>query len=117
MRRKLEFHERYGVQEYYLYDPYKDALKGHRRRGDELAAIDELNGWTSPLLKIRFDLSTAPMTIRYPDGRPFLTFQDLGERLDASERERERMARELATSLRERDRLAAKLRELGIDVD
>jgi len=60
MRRKLEFYEPYGVQEYYLYDPYKDALKDCRRSAEELAAIDELNGWTSPLLKIRFDLSTAP---------------------------------------------------------
>jgi len=50
------------------------------------------------------------MTIRYPDGQPFLTFQELGK-------DRNRMARELDASIRERDRLTAKLRELGIDVD
>ncbi|MDR3621943.1 MAG: Uma2 family endonuclease [Paludisphaera borealis] len=110
MGRKLEFYDRYGVQEYYLYDPNKDILKGYRRSGGELAAIDDVSGWTSPLLKIRFDCSTAPMTIRYPDGRPFLTFQELGEERNRAVRERDR-ERERA------DRLAAKLRELGIDVD
>ena len=103
MRRKLSFYHQYGVQEYYLYDPYKDGLKGYRRIGGELVAISEMNGWTSPLLNIRFELASAPMTIRYPDGRPFLTFQELGE-----ERDRERARA---------DRLAAKLRELGIDPD
>jgi hypothetical protein len=122
MRRKLDFYDRYGVQEYYLYDPNKDVLKGYHRVGRDLVAIKEVNGWTSPLLRIRFDCSTEPLTIRYPDGRPFLTFQELGE-------DRNRLARERDTAVRERDarelerdrereradRLAAKLRELGVD--
>ena len=110
MRRKLEFYDQYGVQEYYLYDPAKDGLKGYRRSGSELVAIPDMNSWTSPVLEIQFDRSTHPLTIRYPDGRPFLTFQELGE-------ERDRIARERDAAVRDRDRLAAKLRELGIDPD
>jgi Uma2 family endonuclease len=124
MRRKLAFYDQYGVQEYYLYDPAKDALKGYRRQGGELVVIDDRNDWTSPLLKIRFDRSTQPLTIRYPDGKPFLSFQELGEDRNriAEDRnriaeDRNRMARELDASERERERLAAKLRELGIDPD
>jgi len=124
MRRKLEFYETHGVQEYYVYDPYKDALKGYRRVGAKLVAIPETNGWISPLLQIQFDRSTHPMTIRYPDGQAFLTFQELGQDRDRATRERDRATRERDRATRERDRereranrLAAKLRELGIDPD
>src|SRR3954453_17046656 len=48
MFRKLKFYERYGVEEYYLYDPDRGDLTGWRRQGAELQEIPKMNGWVSP---------------------------------------------------------------------
>ena len=55
MIRKYKFYEHYGVEEYYLYDPDKGELSGWLRSGNELQEINEMVGWISPRLKIRFD--------------------------------------------------------------
>jgi Uma2 family endonuclease len=123
MRRKFDFYDRYGVLEYYIYDPHKDALKVNLRdRG--LVEVEAPEKWTSPLLGIAFDRTTNPMTVRYPDGRPFLKFQELGKDRDRLAREREATERQREAAERQRDqeraradRLAARLRELGIDPD
>jgi Uma2 family endonuclease len=99
MIRKLKFYEAHGVDEYYLYDPDHILLDGWRRLGEGLQEIPNINGWVSPALGIRFDLSGSELTIFGPDGRPFLSYPDL-----ATERD------QIAT---ERDRLAAQLRALG----
>src|SRR5262249_43314706 len=54
---KFEFYDRYGVQEYYLYDPNSMELCGWIRKGARLQPITPLDGWVSPRLGIRFDLS------------------------------------------------------------
>ncbi|MHC5825129.1 MAG: Uma2 family endonuclease, partial [Nostoc sp.] len=54
MERKLEFYQTYGVEEYYQYDPDRYELKGWRRQGEQLLPIAQMDGWTSPLLGIRF---------------------------------------------------------------
>ncbi|GBF52384.1 hypothetical protein N0824_00229 [Microcystis sp. 0824] len=36
MRRKWQFYQRFGVEEYYLYDPDANYLQGWWRRGDQL---------------------------------------------------------------------------------
>jgi Uma2 family endonuclease len=94
MNKKLLFYERYGVEEYYLYDPYKNDLSGWVQKGDRLDVIDSISTWISPRLGISFDFSDIELKILRPDGTCFTT-------LDA---ERQRA-----------ERLAAKLQELGID--
>ena len=34
MKRKFEFYQRHGVEEYYLYDPFSGKLEGWLRRGE-----------------------------------------------------------------------------------
>ncbi len=123
---KLLFYERYGVEEYYTYDPEpeKNELTGFLREAAGLHAIDEMNGWVSPRLGIRFDTSGDELHIFGPDGTPFRSHQEL-----VQEREAERLARQQAEQEREAERLArqqaeqqaaalaARLRELGIDPD
>ncbi|MEI2422745.1 Uma2 family endonuclease, partial [Arthrospira platensis SPKY2] len=58
MNRKLLFYDRYGVEEYYLYDPQKNNLTGWLRSETWLDIIEPINGWVSPRLGIRFDLSS-----------------------------------------------------------
>ncbi len=55
MDRKLLFYDRYGVEEYYIYDRDRQSLSGWLRAEEGLDAIEEINGWVSPRLGIRFD--------------------------------------------------------------
>jgi Uma2 family endonuclease len=110
MGRKLQFYDRYGVEEYYLYDPDRNDLSGWRREEGLLAVIDEMNGWVSSRLGVRFDLNGSELMIFYPDGRPFLSFEELARARSQAE-DRAAQAEERAA------RLAEKLRAMGIDPD
>jgi Uma2 family endonuclease len=84
----------YEVQEYYVYDPQKNSLHAYRLEHDWLRPLRFAKEFVSPLLKIRFDLTGSEMSVFYPDGRPFLTFEQLEAerarehqlRLDAEQR-------------------------------
>jgi Uma2 family endonuclease len=77
MAEKFEFYEEYGVEEYYIYDPDHSRLQAFVRRGEVLARVRKANGFVSPRLGIRFDLSGPEMIVLSPNGRPFLTFEEL----------------------------------------
>jgi Uma2 family endonuclease len=133
MERKFRFYDRYGVQEYYIYDPDRGDLVGWQRAGDDLEDIPEMAGFVSPRLKVRFEPGEGPNNLKLigPDGRPFATYLELIEQREAAhqraevehqraevERERAEVERERAEVERHRaERLAARLRELGIEPD
>src|SRR5262249_7038639 len=56
MLRKFRFYERYGVEEYYIYDPDEGELVGYVREGSELREVPSMLGWISPRLQVRFEL-------------------------------------------------------------
>ncbi len=91
MADKLLFYQRYGVQEYYIYDPEDNELSGFIRKENWFESISEMNGWVSPLLKIKFQLTENTLEIYRPDGRKFLTPVELDQL-----REQERQEKELA---------------------
>jgi Uma2 family endonuclease len=99
--KKLLFYERFGVEEYYLYDPDKNDLSGWQRQGNRLDAIDPIANWVSPRLGIRFDLSSEELQLYLPDNQPFTTLEQ--------ERQRAEQAEQKAA------KLAEQLRSLGID--
>ncbi len=109
MLNKLRFYERYGVEEYYMYDPDHEDLAGWLRSGDELREIETMAGWVSPRLGIRFESSDG-LEIYRPDGQKFATYVEL-------EQQREEALALAAQEAQRADRLAAKLQELGIDAD
>jgi Uma2 family endonuclease len=74
---KLTFYEEHGVEEYYLYDPDHNYLTVYLRRGELLLRHRQANGFVSPRLKIRFDLSGPEMVVYDPDGQRFLSFEEL----------------------------------------
>jgi Uma2 family endonuclease len=122
MFEKLLFYQRYGVQEYYIYDPDDNELTGLVRSGDWLEPIEEMNGWVSPLLEIRFELTENNLEIYRPDGRRFLTSVELEQRAEeATARAEEATAKaEEATAKLEEEQqryqaLLERLREKGID--
>jgi Uma2 family endonuclease len=129
---KLEFYEKYGVEEYYIYDPDDGDLIGFHRVGAKPEEIPRMAGYTSPRPGIRFEPGEGPdnLTIIGPDGERFLTFQELMDQRDAERRrtaEAERQIAEAERQIAEAERrraeaerrraelLAAKLRELGVE--
>jgi Uma2 family endonuclease len=117
MAEKFEFYQRYGVEEYYIYDPEEGPLEGWRRAGDHLEQIPRMAGFVSPRLLVRFEPGPGAdnLTILGPDGTPFLSFTEWVEKAKADER-RAQAAELRAKATDERaERLAAQLRELGIE--
>jgi Uma2 family endonuclease len=101
MVRKFQFYDRYGVEEYYLYDPDRGELSGWQRREVALVEIQPIRGWVSPRLGVRFDAENGELRLYRPDGERFASYVELMAQRD---QERERAAR-----------LAARLRALGVD--
>jgi Uma2 family endonuclease len=116
MKNKLRFYQRFGVLEYYLYEPDHIQIFGWLREGDELREIREMNGWSSPLLGIRFVLPIAEgeLEIQQPDGRRFLTYLELAQERDQFAQERDQFVQERDAERQRAERMAAQLRALGI---
>ena len=102
--KKFRFYQKFGVEEYYIYNPDDGSLEGYRRVGKALKAIPKMDGFTSPKLGIRFEpAGPNNLVVIKPDSTRFLTYVELSERLEAERRRA--------------DRMAARLRELGIEPD
>ena len=141
--KKFKFYRKHGVEEYYLFDPDRQTLKGWLRdadRSDEgsldgddldeesLRPIAEMNGWVSPRLEVRFEVEDGELQLYRPDGEPFATYAQVVEQRQ-QERERAESERIRADRAEERaDRaieqaelertqaaiFAQRLRELGV---
>ncbi|MBV9122332.1 MAG: Uma2 family endonuclease [Planctomycetes bacterium] len=143
MQKKFQFYQRFGVEEYYLYDPERRHLEGWLRVGEELKEIENMDGWISPRLGSQFRLVQGILQLFGPDGRPLLNYLELarrweqehqraeeekqraGEESRRAEEERQRAEEESRRAEQEKqraeeerqraERLAAQLRALGID--
>ena len=115
MMQKFQFYERYGVEEYYLYDPEKLELIGWLRAEGKLEQIEQIDGWVSPRLGVRFQLSETGLEMFGPWGEPFMSFVEL-DRLRQQAEARAEQAEMLLEQERSRSQaLEARLREMGID--
>jgi hypothetical protein len=115
MIEKYKFYQRYGVDEYYLYNPDGGELTGLLRSSNELEAIEEMMGWISPRLGIRFELSECELVIYRPDGERFATYVELAQRAEQAEARAEQTEALLEQERQKAQALEAKLRELGIN--
>ncbi len=119
---KFAFYERYGVEEYYIYDPDRGILEGWLRADGRFSPVREMEGWVSPRLGVRFTLEDGDLVLYRPDGERFVPYVELHQRLE-QERLRAEQARWEAEQERQRatealqraEKLAQRLRELGID--
>lgn len=105
MTDKAIFYSEHGTEEFYVYDPETNDLKVYIRGKATLRRIYAIDGFVSPRMGIRFDLSGPELVLRYADGRPFLTFEEI-------EAERERLTEERERLTRERDRATQGLARL-----
>lgn len=139
---KLTFYDTHGVEEYYVIDPYDGLVTGYRRRRGKLSQVMKMNGYVSPRLGCKFEMTGDGLVLFTPDGRPFQTREDReaelldelrqttldmeterrrahAEKLRADD-ERARAEAEKARAEAEKaraDALAAKLRALGVELD
>jgi len=108
MLKKQEFYDDYGVEEYYIYNPDRNDLRGLLRTGEGLEDIEEIQNWTSPRLGVRFVLTATTLELYRPDGRPFLSFLELEQRAEQAdqraEQERQRAEQEHQRAQQERQR-------------
>jgi Uma2 family endonuclease len=82
MQDKFEFYQTHGVREYYLIDPQhadRVTLEVFERERAGLRPRDATPEWVSPLTGVRFATTPTDLRVFYPDGRPFLSFVELGE--------------------------------------
>jgi Uma2 family endonuclease len=108
MSRKLLWYDRFGVEEYYIYDPDRHEFQGYLRQDGFLAEITAIDAWVSPRLNIRFEFTAVDFQIFYPNGDRFVTQTEMLARAETAEQRAETAEQRAAV-------LAAKLRELGID--
>jgi Uma2 family endonuclease len=121
MAKKLKFYERYGIEEYYLYDPERADLTGWQRISDELEIIDRIDGWVSPRLNIRFDLSADKLELYASDGKKFTSLKETSAQLLQANQQLLQANQQLLQANQEAqaekqraDRLAQRLQALGI---
>jgi len=100
MAKKRRWYERYGVEEYYEYDPNHGRLAGWQRQDGQFVPIPEIQGWISPSLGVRFGLDGSDLELTGPDGEWFESFVQQVERREQAEKRAER--------------LSARLREVGL---
>jgi Uma2 family endonuclease len=112
MLSKFLFYNRYGVEEYYIYDPDRSDLTIALRQQAGLEVVPFTGTFVSPRMGVRFELpeGATELVLYRPDGRRFLSF---------TETEQERAAAEARaqTESERAARLAERLRELGVDPD
>ncbi|NEO14244.1 MAG: Uma2 family endonuclease [Moorea sp. SIO4G2] len=113
--KKFRFYQRYGVEEYYIFDPEQGVLKGWLRSGKThsgktLEAIDQMSGWVSPRLKVRFELSDQTLQLYQPNGERFATYVEIVE-----QREQERQDKELQRQRAQRAETALEQAETALE--
>lgn len=126
---KLRFYERYGVEEYYICDVHSFECSGLIRENGRLRPISRIDGWISPKLGVRFDLSGPELVVFLPDGRPILTPREIHAEIArirketaaselenaAIEQEIARLKQETRESLDHVERTTRTARESGLD--
>jgi Uma2 family endonuclease len=115
MAKKFEFYERYGVEEYYLYEPDVVDLTGWQRRNSRLEVIDQMVGWVSPRLGVRFELSEEELQIYRPDGDRFLTHLELDQQRKQEKERAEQQRQRAEQAEAQLEALHALLKERGIN--
>jgi Uma2 family endonuclease len=131
MRRKQRFYTRYGVEEYYIYDPDRGTLAGLLRQGRRLRRLPSMPGWVSPRLQVRFELQAGELQLYGPDGQRFLSYVELAQQATQATQQAAQATQQAAQATQQAmqaeqraaqaeqrvAQLAARLRALGIDPD
>ncbi|MCU0444327.1 MAG: Uma2 family endonuclease [Microscillaceae bacterium] len=110
MNRKWRFYQRFGVEEYYIYDPDDNDLNVWTRHGSYLVAQMTDPEWVSPLLQVKFVLQKDTLSIYDPQEQPFLTYVEQVNAKEQAEKEKEQAEKEKEAAI-QREQKAEKEKE------
>lgn len=128
MLNKLDFYEHHGVSEFIILDPQKSDFTAYvSEEGKLVRANTSDEVWKSPQLGVSFQILDGKLTVLYPDGTLFKSFEELQVENNAVIAEKNAVIKEKDTAIEEKDaaieekdatlleneRLKARLRELG----
>jgi Uma2 family endonuclease len=105
---KFNFYDRFGVEEYYLYDPELNELDGWLRNKRRLTKIQRMDGWVSPLLGVRFDMSGQELRMIGKEGEPFAATPE-------AIRQRNEAIKALKDAQERAESLKTQLKALGVE--
>lgn len=108
MEMKLLFFDRYGVEEYYIYDPQLQILRVFLRQEEGLQIMQFDHDWTSLRLGIHFQMGEDGLTLYRPDGVAFQTFEEANRRAEEA-------SLRAAEAEKRSQKLAEMLQALGVD--
>ncbi|MBM4369547.1 MAG: Uma2 family endonuclease, partial [Deltaproteobacteria bacterium] len=74
---KLRFYDRFGVQEFWCWDLVERLFSAFVRRDGTLEPVDTSEGWTSPLLGVRFEVVGGELNVYAPGGQRFRTLTEI----------------------------------------
>lgn len=117
MERKLVFYERYGVEEYYIYNPDNYQFQAWWRGDGGLDVVEIAESLVSPRLGIRFELSETELKIYRPDGVQFLSYVEINQQLEQERQRAEETEAKLIAEQQRNQRLVERLRQMGINPD
>ncbi|MBL8151526.1 MAG: Uma2 family endonuclease [Blastocatellia bacterium] len=120
MIKKWKFYERYGVEEYYVIDPDHKNVDGWIRsktRPEEMEVIEEISGWVSPRLQIRFEIEDGEIKLYRPDGNLFESYVEVARKRDEERNRAEQAEREKEEALARLQQMSEKLKALGIELE
>ncbi|WP_413200385.1 Uma2 family endonuclease [Nostoc piscinale] len=117
MDKKLLFYDRYGVEEYYIYDPDSNSLQGWLRGEDGLDVIPQMEDWVSPRLKIRFVPSPEGLQLYRPDGEHFLSYSEISQRLEQEHQRAEQEHQRAEQAEQARRTAIPSLLQMGLSIE
>ncbi|KKI98764.1 hypothetical protein PROH_16790 [Prochlorothrix hollandica PCC 9006 = CALU 1027] len=118
MRRKFEFYQRHGVEEYYCYDPLAFELTGWIRQAQGLVPLTAFQPWDSPRLGVRFVWQPGQdLRLYRPTGQPFLEFARLDDQWQAAESRADRAELQARQEQLRADQAQAQAREEQLRAD
>ena len=117
MKKKRQAYDKYGVDEYYEYDPDRGLLKGWLRNpaSGKLKEISNMDRWQSPLTEVTMHLEGTDLVVTRPDGRIFLDSEEIEKEMQKlaaqvdevttrAEKEAERAEKEAARAKKEAEK-------------
>ncbi|NER99804.1 MAG: hypothetical protein F6J86_39360 [Symploca sp. SIO1B1] len=117
MLAKFKFYERYGVEEYYLYDPALNLLKGWLQQNKQLIPIGNMEGWISPRLGCRFETTGGSLEVYRPDGQRMETYVETSKRAEQESQRAEQESQRAEQEAQARHDAIPRLLELGLSVE
>jgi len=121
MDTKFNFYERYGVEEYYLYDPATNLLKGWLQQNKQLIAIGNMEGWSSPRLGCRLETANGSLELYRPDGQRMETYVETSKRAEQQQQrakqQQQRAERAERALQQQQQQTVTRLFSLGLTIE